>query len=143
MKIGELAEAAGVSVDTVRYYERQQLLEAAVRSSNGYRIYGQAHLEQLRFVRSAQSLGFSLAQIGAILPKLRAGQFSRAEIEQQLKLKMAEIDQQMRRLEHMRGELQATFHALSCSPASPVSAGAATLDSPGAPARLKGLHAAA
>ena len=141
MKIGELAQAANVSVDTVRYYEKQHLMEAPARAANGYRRYGQAHLERLRFVRSAQSLGFSLAQIGAIIPQLEAGQFGRAEIEQQLLVKMIEIDQQIARLEQTKHELQATFGALSCSLAAPVSTGAATLDAPGAPARLRRLHA--
>lgn len=141
MKIGELAEAAGVSADTVRYYERQNLLEAPPRSPSGYRVYGPTHLEQLRFVRSAQSLGFSLAEIGAIMPRMRAGAFGRVEIEQQLHDKMLEIDQQIRRLETMRRELQTTFAALSCSLAAPVSPGAATLAAPGTPARVKKLHA--
>jgi DNA-binding transcriptional MerR regulator len=141
MKIGELAEAAGVSVDTVRYYERQKLLDAPPRSPSRYRVYSQIHLEHLRFVRSAQSLGFSLTQIAAIMPRLRAGEFGRAEIEQQLREKMLEIDQQIQRLETMRHELQTAFGALSCAPAAPVSPGAATLAAPSAPVRIRKLHA--
>lgn len=61
-KIGELAAAAGVGRDTIRYYERLGLLQAAARNAAGYRIYGIDTLERLQFIRSVQELGFSLEQ---------------------------------------------------------------------------------
>lgn len=61
-KIGELAAAAGISRDTIRYYERLGLLQAAARNSAGYRVYGIDEVGRLRFIRSAQELGFSLEQ---------------------------------------------------------------------------------
>jgi len=61
-KIGELAAAAGVGRDTIRYYERLGLLQAAARNATGYRIYGIDTLERLQFIRSVQELGFSLEQ---------------------------------------------------------------------------------
>jgi MerR family Zn(II)-responsive transcriptional regulator of zntA len=61
-KIGELAAAAGVGRDTIRYYERLGLLQAAPRNAAGYRIYGIDTLERLQFIRSVQELGFSLEQ---------------------------------------------------------------------------------
>lgn len=61
-KIGELAAAAGVGRDTIRYYERLGLLQAAARNAVGYRIYGIDTLERLQFIRSVQELGFSLEQ---------------------------------------------------------------------------------
>ena len=51
MRIGELARQAGVDVQTIRYYEREGLLEAPARTAGGYRAYGPAHLERLNFVR--------------------------------------------------------------------------------------------
>ncbi len=61
-KIGELAAAAGAGRDTIRYYERLGLLQAAARNAAGYRIYGIDTLERLQFIRSVQELGFSLEQ---------------------------------------------------------------------------------
>lgn len=51
MNIGQLARQAGVPIDTVRYYERQQLLPTAARSAGGYRIFGEPDLRRLRFIR--------------------------------------------------------------------------------------------
>ena len=65
--IGELARRAGVAIDTVRYYERNQLLDPAGRLASGYRRYGDSELRRLRFIRRAKALGFSLADVRALL----------------------------------------------------------------------------
>jgi len=116
MNIGELARAAEVSTDTVRYYEKQQLLTAPMRQSNGYRCYGPEHLSALRFVRSAQGLGFSLKEIRAVLPALAQGRFKRGQIEELLQAKLADLDQHMALLRQRRKELLATFASLQCAP---------------------------
>lgn len=67
MNIGQLARQAGVPIDTVRYYERQQLLPTAARTAGGYRIFGEQDLRRLRFIRRAKTLGFSLDEIGELL----------------------------------------------------------------------------
>jgi MerR family mercuric resistance operon transcriptional regulator len=63
MRIGKLAQRAGVHVQTVRYYERLKLLPAPERSLSGYRTYGTADLERVKFIRGTQELGFSLNEI--------------------------------------------------------------------------------
>ena len=63
MAIGQIAGAVGVATSTIRYYEREGLLNPVSRSSSGYRMYDKAALERLRFIRSAQSVGFSLTDI--------------------------------------------------------------------------------
>lgn len=63
MNIGQLARQAGVPVDTVRYYERQQLLPTARRSAGGYRVFGDTDLTRLQFIRRAKALGFTLDEI--------------------------------------------------------------------------------
>ena len=108
MKIGELASVTNVSVDTLRYYEKQRLLEPAVRTVNGYRSFGESHVARVQFIRSAQALGFSLAQIVEILPRLAAGNFGRREIEQQLSAKLAEIDTQIEKLQRVKTNLLST-----------------------------------
>jgi Cd(II)/Pb(II)-responsive transcriptional regulator len=67
MRIGELARQAGVDVQTVRYYEREGLLEAPARTGSGYRVYGPAHLERLNFVRHCRSLDMPLAEIRRLI----------------------------------------------------------------------------
>lgn len=67
MKIGELAALAGVSVQTVRYYERRDLLPPPERTASGYREYGEHDLHRLRFVLRAKDLGFTLSEITDLL----------------------------------------------------------------------------
>ena len=130
MNISQLAKAVGVSTDTVRYYEKQGLISAPQRQANGYRRYTDTHVDLVRFVRGAQALGFSLAEIRAILPQVVQGTLGRSEIEQQLKAKMAQIDAHMAQLKTLKKELAATFSALRCAPHQPVAAAHATaLDS--------------
>lgn len=65
--IGRLARLAGVKPDTIRFYERSGLLPKPSRTPNGYRAYGDAALNQVRFIRKAQSLGFTLDEIRRII----------------------------------------------------------------------------
>jgi len=69
MTIGRLATAAGVGVETVRYYQRRGLLDQPARTGlrDGVRRYGERDVQQLRFIRAAQGAGFTLDQIGALL----------------------------------------------------------------------------
>jgi DNA-binding transcriptional MerR regulator len=67
MQIGQLAKQTGVSIQTVRFYERQRLLPEPARKESGYRIYSSEHVKHLRFVLQAKALGFSLAEIREIL----------------------------------------------------------------------------
>lgn len=66
--IGELADAAGVGVDTVRFYERRGLLPEPPRTPSGYRQYDEDALDRLRFVLRAKELGFTLAEIDGLMP---------------------------------------------------------------------------
>ncbi len=65
--IGRLATSAGVCVQTVRYYEKRKLLSPSGRRPSGYRIYDHEALTRLRFIRNAQTLGFTLREIGELL----------------------------------------------------------------------------
>jgi len=114
MNIGRLAEQTGVSADTLRYYEREGLIEPPARAPNGYRSYREMDAERVRFVRSAQALGFTLAEIRGIVPQLNAGRMDRRAIEAHLQAKIAEIDGHIRQMQAKKRELIATFNALSC-----------------------------
>ena len=67
LTIGRLAEAAGVNVETIRFYQRKRLLSRPDRPPGGIRRYGQAHVARVRFIKSAQRLGFTLEEIGELL----------------------------------------------------------------------------
>lgn len=67
MKIGELARLTGAQVETIRYYEREGLLPETARTEGNYRIYGQAHVERLSFIRNCRSLDMTLDEIQVLL----------------------------------------------------------------------------
>jgi DNA-binding transcriptional MerR regulator len=118
LTIGALATATGVTPDTLRFYEKAGLVDAPARAENGYRRYDAAAVARVRFVRGAQALGFTLAEIRVAVSRLRAGRFGRADIETQLHRKVAEIDAHMAQLRAMKKELLATFASLTCEDAS-------------------------
>ena len=66
-KIGQVANATGLSIDTIRFYEKQGLLKGSPRTEGGFRLFGAGDIETLKFVRKAQELGFSLNQIRELL----------------------------------------------------------------------------
>ena len=67
MRIGELAERAGTSVKTIRYYDRVGVLAPSARSASGYRLYSEDALDRYRFVRAAQAVGLRLGEIREII----------------------------------------------------------------------------
>lgn len=67
LKIGKLAALAEVSIDTLRYYEREGLIEPADRSESGYRVYDKESARRIHFIKQAQHCGFTLAEIRELL----------------------------------------------------------------------------
>lgn len=67
MQIGEIAKLADVNIQTIRFYERRKLIRPAARRESGYRLYDENSLRQIRFIKEAQALGFSLAEIRTLL----------------------------------------------------------------------------
>jgi len=67
LQIGEVAKRAGVSIDTLRYYEKVKLLPRPARSSGGFRLFAPEHIERVRFIKQAQELGFSLEETKGLL----------------------------------------------------------------------------
>jgi MerR family copper efflux transcriptional regulator len=110
--IGRLAKAAGVNIDTVRFYERQGLLPEARRSGGGYRLYGPADAQRLQFIRRAKTLGFSLEDIAELL-RLTEDGHDRARVKAIAQARVADLAQRIAELERMRGIL--AHHAGHCS----------------------------
>ena len=67
MQIGQIAQSTGLSIDTIRFYEKQALVSPPRRTSGGYRVYDALDIEKLRFIGRAQNLGFSLQEIRELL----------------------------------------------------------------------------
>jgi Zn(II)-responsive transcriptional regulator len=101
--IGQLAKRARVSIDTVRFYERNGLLAPARRLRSGYRRYGESQLKQLRFVRRAKALGFSLAAIRELLA-LSEGR-NVAKVKRMAAKHLAEVESRIVELERVRDGL--------------------------------------
>ncbi|WP_340106824.1 MerR family transcriptional regulator [Rhodohalobacter sp. 8-1] len=66
-KIGKAASLAGVNIETIRYYERRNLIPEPDRMDSGYRLFSQRHVDQIRFIKRAQELGFTLSEIDDLL----------------------------------------------------------------------------
>jgi DNA-binding transcriptional MerR regulator len=92
LKIGELAVACGVSRDTVRYYERLKLLPRAARTRGGYRTYGEADVERVRFIKQAQAFGLSLDEIRALMFEGKGGLEQCQRVRDLLAAKLKELD---------------------------------------------------
>jgi MerR family mercuric resistance operon transcriptional regulator len=67
LTIGDVADAAGVGVETIRYYERRGLVPQPGRGAGAYRRYGAGHVDRVRFIKRAQALGFSLDEVASLL----------------------------------------------------------------------------
>ncbi|MGY1858477.1 heavy metal-responsive transcriptional regulator [Modestobacter sp. SYSU DS0290] len=122
LRVAELAEAAGVSGDTVRYYERVGLLRPPARTAAGYRSYPHDELDRLRFVQGAQRLGLRLADIRELLAVRDTGSCACEPAEQLLRRRLAELDAELDRLTRLHAEMVAMAEALPadhCPPPSP------------------------
>jgi len=102
--IGKIAGRAGVSVDTVRFYERNGLLPAPRRTASGYRLYADDTVGRLRFIRRAKSLGFSLEEIGELL-RLNDGGEGRLAVRTLAENRLVEIEHKIADLDRIRGTL--------------------------------------
>lgn len=103
--IGDVAERTGLSAPTIRYYESIGLLTPPPRSATGYRRYSQTTVEELRFIKKAQSLGFSLDEIGEILKLSRAGDTPCAHVLDLARRHLRAVEERIQRLTHFRDQL--------------------------------------
>jgi len=103
LSIGQIAEQAGVAIDTVRYYERNGLLAPAGRLASGYRRYGANELQRLRFIRRAKGLGFTLDDIRALLAL--SDERDVAEVKRAAQRKLDDIDHRIAELQRVRAGL--------------------------------------
>lgn len=109
MRSGELAAAAGVSVDTLRHYERRGLLPPARRLANGYRSYPRAAVSRVRLIQQALSMGFGLAELARILRARDGGKPPCEEVRSLAAGKLAEVERQIEGLVAFREQLRRTL----------------------------------
>ena len=106
LTIGRLAHAAGVAVETVRFYERRGLIADPPRRSSGYREYPQDTLRRLRFIRGAKELGFSLREIEELLALRRESAASCPEVRAQIAGKLGDVRERIRGLRRIARALK-------------------------------------
>ncbi|EXB83513.1 MerR family transcriptional regulator [Acinetobacter sp. 272263] len=104
--IGELARKSKISVDSIRFYEKKNLLSLPLRGNNNYRYYDDTALEQLIFIRYCRELGMSLKEIGQLTELLKKPQQQCNTVDQLLEDHLGHIEQKLQRLENFRTKLQ-------------------------------------
>jgi len=105
LTIGKLAKRAGVGVETLRYYERRGLIEPRQRTEAGYRLYDATAGQRLRFIRRAQTLGFSLDDIAELLSLSDQPAMHATEVKRLTQAKLDDIDTRILDLERMKSAL--------------------------------------
>ena len=105
LSIGQVARRAGVGVETVRFYEREGLLEEPPRRASGYRQYPTEVVKRIGFIKRAQALGFSLREITELLLLRVDAQTSCDEVKQRTEAKIAEVERKLVELQRMRQAL--------------------------------------
>ena len=106
MTIGKVSLATGLTVETIRYYEKEGILDEPTRSESGYRLYQQASIARLKFVQRAKRLGFSLAEVRNLL-RLSDGVGNQAEAKLLTEEKIAAIESRVADLLRMKAGLVA------------------------------------
>ena len=123
-RIGEVAERLGLSVDTLRYYEKIGLLPKVGRSAARLRLYNDKHLSQLRFIQRAQAMDFSLAEIAQLLEMRASPRRARPRVRELTRNKLTQVGARLDELKTLRSELQLLLNLCSGNtPGCPIVAG--------------------
>ena len=146
MRIGELAQASGTPIETIRFYEREGLLPAAPRTEGNYRIYTPEHAERLGFIRQCRNLDMTLDEIRALIALRESPAQDCGEVNALLDEHIGHVAQRIRELRALEKELKslrarcATPHSLSeCGILTGIDRAAAA---PLAPTRRRHVHGA-
>lgn len=106
LQIGDVAGQTGLTVDTIRFYERERLLRPAARSDGGFRLFSRSDVDDLAFIRNAQELGFSLEEIRELMSLKRAAHSDCRHVEQLLEQKIATVREKIAALRHLERDLK-------------------------------------
>ena len=105
LTIGAVAKRVGVAIDTIRYYEREGLLPEPLRRASGYRSYDEGTIAQLRFIRRAKELGFTLEEIRELLALSADRQRGVKAVKKRAEQRLAAIEQRIAELQRVRDGL--------------------------------------
>ena len=119
MKIGELAKEAGVNIETMRYYERIRLLPKPSRTESGFRLYSQEDFLRLQFIKSAQSIGFSLKKIEPLFSLKWDCKADCSLVKKEIRGQVRELEEKLKSLEEMKNTLLWMVDA--CQEGKPIS----------------------
>ena len=120
LTIGKVARLAGIGVETIRFYEREGLIEEPPRRESGYRQYPEDTVHRLRFIRRAKELGFTLKEIKELLALRIEPETTCEDIRRRAEAKIGDIEEKIRTLNKMKGALKKL--TLACKGRGPVSA---------------------
>jgi DNA-binding transcriptional MerR regulator len=110
LRIGEVANASGVAVETLRFYERRGLLGRPTRTVANYRVYDETVLERLAFIKRAQAIGFALDEIAEILSESAEGRLPCTHVREMARRKLEDLDRRLAELRRYRTELARTLN---------------------------------
>jgi len=111
LTIGQLAKAAGVNIQTVRFYEQRKLLQPTARTPSGYRLYGPKENQRLRFIKNAQALGFTLHEIAELLNLRLNSRAGCGDVLRQAQIKLTQVETKIRALQAMAHSLERVMRA--------------------------------
>lgn len=111
MNIGQASDASGVSAKMIRYYEEIGLAQPAARTGNNYRVYGEAEVHVLRFIKRARSLGFSLEETDTLLKLWQDKSRTSASVKD---VATTHIEDLERRIAEMQGMVKTLRHLTHC-----------------------------
>ena len=114
MKIGELAKATGTQTETIRYYERENLLPIAMRTESNYRVYDSSHVERLAFIRHCRCLDMTLDEIRVLLHFKDAPDENCGAVDALLQEHIGHVVSRIRELQALESELRSLQQ--QCSP---------------------------
>jgi DNA-binding transcriptional MerR regulator len=106
LRSGELAKLAGISSDTLRFYERKGLLSPPGRSANGYRVYPLTALQRVRIIRSALAVGFTIQELGRIFKIRNRGDAPCEEVLRIAQTKLVQLESRIQELHQVKLDLQ-------------------------------------
>jgi MerR family mercuric resistance operon transcriptional regulator/MerR family gold-responsive transcriptional activator of gol and ges genes len=111
LTIGKLAKLVGINIQTVRYYERRSLLSPMAKRPSGYRLYGEDAIRRLRFIKNAQTLGFTLHEIAELL-NLRVSSLARCgDVQRTAQTKLVQVEAKVTDLRALARALQGLIQA--------------------------------
>ena len=111
MKIGEIAKLCDMSIDTVRFYERQGLVPKPARRASGFRQFDQDDVRRLRFIRRSKELGFTLGDIGELLSLSAFEGADMAHVKDKAEERLGQVETKIRELQKMRRGLKTLIEA--------------------------------